>query len=678
MDDSVVESVEPEADDIAPTTATEADELMDKFRRWYRDDSAHASAWVENAREDYQFVAGDQYSAEEKASLRAQNRPDVVFNRLAPMVRSIAGYQVNQRLATIAKPTEPGDEQSAEIANASIRWFRDQSDAQFSDGDAFEDATICGMGWTEIRLDYEEDLDGHPLTKRLNPLQMRWDHRARERNLKDARRIWQIIEDMPLSEAREMFPEADITDLNAKWALDVGGDGAPEDQGEADRYEGDGEEEQIGTERLVTIVRVQWWERETVYRVISPQTGRLETVDAATFDVLKARLPGIRGVRQRRKVYRQAYLGKTVLEQGPTPCKWNFSLQCVTGFRDQIKGHFYGLVTGLKDPQRWANKWMSQTMHILNGSAKGGVIIEDDIAENMREFERSWARHDAVTKVRKGVLQQGRIQDKPSTPFPSGFYQLMDMAINAMRDVSGVNLEMLGQRDANQPGVVETQRRSAALTTLVTLFECMRMYRRTQGEVIISIVKDYLPEHVLQRVVGQQLGQIVPAFMQSETRFDIIVDEAPESPNAKDLIWSMMGQSIHQQPPQVQAVLWKYSPLPGSAAAEMTQAIQSAMQPAPPDPNQQAAMQAQQQQEQAKISADIQKVQFDVEAKRIDLEAKALDLQAKQIDLEIARENARVAGVKAQADQVKAEAGALKAVADSGVQAGAFSEPPQT
>lgn len=653
MVDSVNDDVALEADD----KPQDMDEQFTQFKRWFRDDDEHCSKWLEDAKEDFKFFSGDQYTEQEKLELKKKARPDIVFNRLAPMVRSVAGYQANQKLSTICKPTEPNDEQAAEVANQLVRWFRDQSDMQFTDGDAFQDTVICGMGWADIRLDYDEDPFGDPFGKRLNPLNMRWDHQARERNLKDARRVWQVIEEIPLTEAKEMFDEEyDDADYDAKWALDMRTGDTPHNQDLADQYASEGAEDVLGEEKLVTLVRLQWWEREDYYRVLDPFSGELTEVDAETHDKIKSRLPDIQSIKQRRKVYRQAYLGNRVLEVGPAPCKNHFSMQCITGFRDQITGLFHGLVTGLKDPQRWANKWMSQTMHILNSTSKGGVMVEKDAVENMRQFKSSWAKQDEVTVVKNGTLSQGKIDQKPQSGFPAGFYQLMEMAINSMRDVSGVNLEMLGQRDANQPGVVETQRRSAAMTTLTTMFECMRLYRRTQGELILSLVKDYIPKPVLSRVIGEQATQILPSFLSSDKKYDIIVDEAPDSPNAKDMIWQAMGQSIHQQPPAVQAILWKYSPLPGSAAKEMQDAISSAMQPPPPDP----AMQMQMEMEMAKTKAEVEKARLEAQGKASDVQVQQYNVRMKELDYAIAQENARVAGVKANAEQIKAEGSIIK------------------
>ena len=46
----------------------------------------------------------------------------------------------------------------------------------------------------------------------------------------------------------------------------------------------------------------------------------------------------------------------------------------------------------MRDPQMWANKWLSQTLHILNTSAKGGIVAEEDAFADMTEAEEKWAQ----------------------------------------------------------------------------------------------------------------------------------------------------------------------------------------------------------------------------------------------------------------------------------------------
>jgi hypothetical protein len=82
-----------------------------------------------------------------------------------------------------------------------------------------------------------------------------------------------------------------------------------------------------------------------------------------------------------------------LLEIGDAPCKDHFSFQAMTGKRDRNKNTFYGLVRAMKDPARWSNKWMSQTMHIMNTTSKGGIAAErGGFFDNDADGESSWAK----------------------------------------------------------------------------------------------------------------------------------------------------------------------------------------------------------------------------------------------------------------------------------------------
>jgi len=55
-----------------------------------------------------------------------------------------------------------------------------------------------------------------------------------------------------------------------------------------------------------------------------------------------------------------------------------------------------GLIKTMRDPQMWANKWLSQSLHILNTTAKGGIVAEEDAFADMTEAEEKWAQPDTI------------------------------------------------------------------------------------------------------------------------------------------------------------------------------------------------------------------------------------------------------------------------------------------
>jgi hypothetical protein len=250
--------------------------------------------------------------------------------------------------------------------------------------------------------------------------------------------------------------------------------------------------------------------------------------------------------------------------------------------------------------------------------------------------------------------------------------------------VTGVSVEMLGLADRNQPASLEYQRRQSAMTILAGLFSSLRLYRKHQGRTLLSCLK-LLPPGVLVRVLidpeqamaeyqakmaqwqqaamqAQQQGQEPPEqpeapteeFMTKtkrgekfdpekfglgdNTRFDVIVDEAPISPNQKEATWAALEPFMGQLPPDAIPIALKYSPLPETAAKELGDAIAGAGHPQggiPPE-MQQAISEGQQQIQQltqenaqlkdkaqidaAKVQVDQQKVgvaQQDAETRRI-------------------------------------------------------------
>jgi hypothetical protein len=77
----------------------DADALFSKLKRIVKADynSKGQVNWRKEAREDFDFEAGEQLNEEDKAILQDATRPIVIFNRVGTTVDCVAGQEVGNR-----------------------------------------------------------------------------------------------------------------------------------------------------------------------------------------------------------------------------------------------------------------------------------------------------------------------------------------------------------------------------------------------------------------------------------------------------------------------------------------------------------------------------------------------------------------------------------------------------
>jgi hypothetical protein len=578
--------------------ALDKEMLFRRLKAWYKADRDACQKWREEAKEDYDFAAGHQWSEEDRQTLRDQDRLPVTFNRVLPVIKAVAGSEVNTRQDIQYLPREVGDASLNEVLTEAGRYLADEADAEDEESDAFVDCAICGMGWLELRLDYERDPAGFYTEDRISPFEMVWDASATKRNLVDMRRVSRA-KSMDRLEAEGLFPDIDPADLDAAWAEDRGDGDDPHYEIQPGERRSERADNDTGAKTgRVTIVEMQWWERVRVALVIDPQTGEPREMDPEQAALVERRaavlgMP-VQVFHQMRRKYRRAFMGRTILgEVDDAPAGNQFSYVALTGDRDQNKGAWFGIVRPMRDPQRFANKWLSQTLDMLNRQQKGGVMYETGAVQDTREFEENYAKPGAATQVNAGALTGGKIRDKQLPQMPNGHWQLMEFAINSIRDSSGVNLEILGQQQQAQAGVLEMHRKQAAMNILATLFDALRRARKHIGAVRLYFIQNYLSDGRLVRITGQTGMQVIPLIRdRTAGDFDVVIDEAPSSPNQQALVWSTFVQVLpvikDMITPDVLVEILPYSPFPDSFVAKMKALLAQKSQD--PEVQQQKAM----------------------------------------------------------------------------------------
>lgn len=561
----------------------ESDEdLVARLSQWASQSRQHSSKWREGAREDYNLVAGEQWAEEDKAALLEQMRQPITFNRTAPMVDAVTGAEILNRQEVHYVPRQMGRVQVSEILTAADQWAREQTDAEDEESDTFQDCIVSGMGWTETYMDYTDDPAGLIKIGRVDPLEMGWDPSAKQRNITD-RRYHFRRKGFEKAEIKARFRDKaeqvlNVIDQQSSNEDDTDLDHRPPYDLYKDSDAGNGS----APSRLVYVTHFQWWELEPGYAVKDPTTGEVTALSEKQYKasvklMLQNGMQPMQAAKTDRKVYYEAfYTNRVLLSRRELKCGWTF--HCVTGKRDRNRNTWYGIVRAMRDPQRWANKWMSQILHILNSNAKGGLMYETGAFVNPSKALEEWSRPDSLTELKNGALS--KVMPKPPAIFPAGHEKMLEFAVDSMPQVTGINMELLGLVQREQAGVLEQQRKRSGYAILAIYFDSLRRYRKLQGRTMLHFIQEYISDGRLIRVQHEEgYEQYVPLTRQhGVSTYDVIVDDAPMSQNQKDLVWGMLMQLMPilkdaGLPPTVWAELVKYSPLPSVLSEKMAKAI---------------------------------------------------------------------------------------------------------
>lgn len=607
--------------------------FVEKVLGWWDEADKAQTENIEAEKSDHAFCYGHQWSAEEVAELQETTRVPLVINKTRPTIQVVGGHERSNRMRVRYLPVEQGDSFKAEIWSEVARIVQENGDIDFHKSDAFADMLKGGRGFLELRFEYGDNPVGEIAGSRVMPWEIRIDPTANDYDLKDARYLLRS-KDVSFEVLLTLWPEKEDEILQAQsdvLALAEGG-------GIADReskYEGflsKGYQRGRGTWQLI---EAWYWQVEKVseYRARGPGGQWEPIVDQKSLDALLMFVPGLEYERDPRyeRVYYQAFIcGPVLLENNPSPYEYKgFPYIPILGDKDEETGRYLGMVHAMRDPQKELNKRRTQILHIINKAAKSGWYGPEGSFVDRDQWEE---KSGAPGVILEYSITEGQNAPKVIEPptIPSAFITLEQMASVDIRDVSGVNIELMGLSQKDTPGIVTSQRQKQALTILQNYFDALRRSTKHMGRILLSMMMQLYTDGRQYQIPGltdpqtqQPVGQVALTKDLKIGRYDLIAEEAPYSPNQKMETAAKLMQVIEIAlkaglpiPPDAM----DYLDLPESFTDKWKKMVQDrAEKQEPPDPKL-VEVQGKQEEMQRRFALDVEKHRLEMAQLQADIE----------------------------------------------------------
>lgn len=447
--------------------------------------------------EDFYLGGGLQWDPAARAQLESEGRPAREVNQCLIAVNTAAGYQIANRVDIGFQPRGRGaDEKTAKCVSKVMKQQLDNAGYRFAETDQFLDGLIQQRGYYDLRMSYDDSEYGELSLDPLDPLDVLPDPDARHY---DPDRWSDVVITRWLTkfEIEQTYGKDAADEVVARSALYADQDNWGEEHGVRRRGFGD---MPAGYSSTAAYWGDGEWRR---YRMLDRQSNEF-------VQTLVGRWPGgdfrsVEGL-PREHIAWLIERGVVIMKRRMRRVRWEVVAPEVTIF-DQIspyehmtvipyfpyfrRGRTIGMLDNAISPQEVLNKFISQFEHIINSTANSGWTGEAGSLANMDddEFERRANQTGLVLLTKKGREAPKKIEPNE---VPQGTLELINLAHNNFRGVTGVDENLTGIAKNDLSGIAIQSRQFAAQQQLAYALDNLRRTRLILARNALSNIQRFM------------------------------------------------------------------------------------------------------------------------------------------------------------------------------------------
>lgn len=496
---------------------------------WARDNGHNK--FVEKAEKCERNFAGDQWDAMDKAKLAAQRRPALTINKIISTLSNVLGEQIYNRAEIIYRPRNGAKTATAEALTKVAKYVSDNNQLNWKRSDMFADGCITSRGYLDMRLGFNESMQGDIVIENLNPKNVIVDPDAEEYDPDKWNDVfvtkWMTADDIAILYTQE---DAELLRNREQSYYPYGYDSI---QSNRDRF-GDafnpmvtGNYDESSVLRNIRVIERQYRVLDRQKHFVFAETGEMRAIpkdftrNRIAFFVSKFGFQVVTKLVHRIKW--TVIADNVVLHDDWSPYKHFTVVPFFPYFRH---GRTIGLVENLLGPQELLNKTTSQELHVINTTANSGWKVKTGALTNMslEELEQRGAESGLVIEV-NGDTDKDVSKIQPNQ-VPQGLDRLSYKAEESIKTISGVSDSMQGHDREDVAAKAIQEKKKSGATNLVKPLDSLGRTDFIIARNMLDLVQEFMTEpRILTITADATSGQTQDvAINQVSAEGDIVND----------------------------------------------------------------------------------------------------------------------------------------------------------
>jgi hypothetical protein len=469
-------------------------------RNWerfqYGKDRGHFE-YITKARECENFYlgAGLQWSEEDLAYLNLIGRPAMEQNFIFPAVNTAKGLQLQSRVDIAFRPAKDGaSEEVAEVLGKVVMQICDDIKYKWHETQSFDDGIIQRRGFIELKMDFNSNVFGDVSCAALNPLHVIPDPDASSYDPADWADVI-VLRWLTIDEIERLYGKKKADSVNDTVGSSIRSDvdldledieGFAQEGSVANMAATANSTDERNVKRVLIIDRQsRHMEMQQAYIYMS---GDIITAIGMSKEQEEAAVAA-GAVKARRFLSRIRWTVTTadvLLHDEWSPYRSYTIIPYFPYFR---RGRTRGMVDNCISPQIAVNKLQSATVHILNGTANSGWIIDQGALVNMTPTQL--ADFGSQTGIVIEKVKGSTVEKIQPNRLPEGHDRLLERNELAIKSISGISDALQGLNGREVSGVALNTKQYMGQTQMGGPLDNLARSRHLVSCKLLELIQDF-------------------------------------------------------------------------------------------------------------------------------------------------------------------------------------------